>query len=139
MKRNNKKSLYESIMTSVAKQVKKALNEEYYDEDGVDVSGDCERWEEGIKSFLSENVDSEHTLRLFASLVGIDEMHPEEVYSLAARIMSYVEMYSGYDLPPVDEVFIDYIGRELRNSSIAKDFCADVIRQHEIDLSDMGL
>ena len=27
MKRNNKKALYESIMSSVAKEVKKALNE----------------------------------------------------------------------------------------------------------------
>ena len=36
MKRDNKKALYESIMTSVAKEVKKVLNEEYIDED------DCE-------------------------------------------------------------------------------------------------
>ena len=34
MKRDNKKALYESIMTSVAREVKKALNEskEDYDE-----------------------------------------------------------------------------------------------------------
>ena len=34
MKKDNKKALYESIMTSVAKEVKKALNEKrYYGED----------------------------------------------------------------------------------------------------------
>ena len=33
MKRDNKKALYESIMTSVAKEVKKALNENLDDED----------------------------------------------------------------------------------------------------------
>lgn len=41
MKRDNKKALYESIMTSVAKEVKKALDEEYkgyvdYSEDELD-------------------------------------------------------------------------------------------------------
>ena len=32
MKRDNKKALYESIMTSVAKEVKKTLNESEYPE-----------------------------------------------------------------------------------------------------------
>jgi hypothetical protein len=36
MKRDNKKALYESIMTSVAKEVKKALNESIFDEDDYD-------------------------------------------------------------------------------------------------------
>ena len=33
MKKDNKKALYESIMTSVAKEVKKTLNENYWDEE----------------------------------------------------------------------------------------------------------
>ena len=33
MKRDSKKALYESIMTPVAKEVKKSLNENYWDEE----------------------------------------------------------------------------------------------------------
>ena len=33
MRKDNKKALYESIMTSVAKEVKKTLNENYWDEE----------------------------------------------------------------------------------------------------------
>lgn len=56
MKKDNKKALYESIMASVAKEVKKALNEEYVDED------DCEwiTYEDILDAM--ENVDPQEII-----------------------------------------------------------------------------
>lgn len=57
MKRDNKKALYESIMTSVAKEVKKALNEvsneeaEYYKR----IDKETRRWGRELKRAI-ENV-----------------------------------------------------------------------------------
>ena len=47
MKKDNKKALYESIMTSVAKEVKKALNEASYDDVDNEVwDDDDEDWDD---------------------------------------------------------------------------------------------
>ncbi len=40
MKKDNKKALYESIMTSVAREVKKTLNERYNEEDDYVMDAD---------------------------------------------------------------------------------------------------
>ena len=113
----NTKKLYETIMASVAKQVKKTLNEgeyrndyssrEDYEDEGLDVQDDIEAWIDGIKYFLNDNISSEHTLPLLATVVGWNELHDEELSGLAESIMLYVEKYGDTELPPFDEVFID--------------------------------
>ena len=65
MKRDNKKALYESIMTSVAKEVKKVLNEDSINENFLDnvksgldaYKNDKERSEliEKVKSLINNN------------------------------------------------------------------------------------
>ena len=65
MKRDNKKALYESIMTSVAREVKKVLNEDSINENFLDnvksgldaYKNDKERSEliEKVKSLINNN------------------------------------------------------------------------------------
>ena len=139
----NTKKLYETIMASVAKQVKKAINEgeysndyssrEDYEDEGLDVQGDTESWIDGIKYFLNDNISSEHTLPLLATVVGWNELHNEELRGLAESIMLYVEKYSDAELPPFDEVFIDPVTAELFNNGIIDDWMADVVRENKID------
>jgi len=97
--KDNKK-LYESVMASVAKVVKKAINEEYrndysttaeeYEEEGMDVQGDCQEWCDAIRDFLYDNLDSEHTLPLYATLMAIHQISEEEVKGVAEAVMLYV-------------------------------------------------
>lgn len=140
----NTKKLYETIMASVAKQVKKSLNEgeyrndyssrEDYEDEGLDVQGGLEAWIDGIKEFLNDNTNSEHTLPLLATVVGWNELHDEELSSLAESIMLYVEKYSDTELPPFDEVFIDSVTVELfKNGGIIDDWMADVVNENKID------
>ena len=139
----NTKKLYETIMTSVAKQVKKAINEgeyrndyssrEEYEDEGLDVQGDTERWIDGIKYFLNENISSEHTLSILATVMAWNELHDEEIRGLAESIMVYVEKYSDEELPPFDEVFIGPVTVELFNNGIIDDWMADVVNENKID------
>ena len=144
----NTKKLYETIMASVAKQVKKTLNEgeyrndyssrEDYEDEGLDVQDDIEAWIDGIKYFLNDNISSEHTLPLLATVVGWNELHDEELSSLAESIMLYVEKYSDTELPPFDEVFIDQVTVELfKNGGIIDDWMADVVNENKIDSYDI--
>ena len=124
----NTKKLYETIMASVAKQVKKSLNEgeyrndyssrEDYEDEGLDVQDDLEAWVDGIKEFLNDNISSEHTLPLLATVIGWNELHDEELSSLAESIMLYVEKYGDTELPPFDEVFIDSVTTELFDDGV---------------------
>lgn len=140
----NTKKLYETIMASVAKQVKKSLNEgeyrndyssrEDYEDEGLDVQDDLEAWIDGIKEFLNDNISSEHTLPLLATVVGWNELHDEELSSLAESIMLYVEKYGDAELPPFDEVFIDSVTVELfKNGGLIDDWIADVVNENKID------
>ena len=144
----NTKKLYETIMASVAKQVKKTLNEgeyrndyssrEDYEDEGLDVQDDIEAWIDGIKYFLNDNINSEHTLPLLASVVGWNELHDEELSSLAESIMLYVEKYGDIELPPFDEVFIESVTVELfKNGGIIDDWMADVVNENRIDAYDI--
>lgn len=144
----NTKKLYETIIASVAKQVKKTLNEgeyrndyssrEDYEDEGLDVQGDIEAWVDGIKYFLNDNISSEHTLPLLATVVGWNELHDEELSSLAESIMLYVEKYGDTELPPFDEVFIDSVTVELfKNGGIIDDWMADVVNENKIDAYDI--
>ena len=144
----NTKKLYETIMASVAKQVKKTLNEgeyrndyssrEDYEDEGLDVQGDIEAWIDGIKYFLNDNTNSEHTLPLLATVVGWNELHDEELSGLAESIMLYVEKYGDTELPPFDEVFIDSVTVELfKNGGIIDDWMADVVNENRIDAYDI--
>lgn len=143
----NTKKLYESIMTSVAKQVKKVINEgeyrndyssrEDYENEGLDVQGDTEAWIDGIKYFLNDNINTEHTLPLLATVVGWNELHDEELRGLAESIMVYVEKYGDTELPPFDEVFIDPVTVELfKNGGIIDDWISDVVSENRIDAYD---
>ena len=140
----NTKKLYETIMASVAKQVKKTLNEseyrndyssrEDYEAEGLDVQGDIEAWIDGIKYFLNDNISSEHTLPLLSTVVGWNELHDEELSGLTESIMLYVEKYGDTELPPFDEVFIDSVTVELfKNGGIIDDWMADVVNENKID------
>ena len=145
--KDNKK-LYESIMSSVAKQVKRAINEEYrndysttaeeYEEEGMDVQKDCQDWCDAIRDFLYDNLDSEHTLPLYATLMAVPQLHKEEVKGVAEAVMLYVQKYGDFpNLPPFDEVFLDYITDTMVNESWTDDWCADVTQQHTIDAYDL--
>lgn len=140
----NTKKLYETIMVSVAKQVKKTLNEgeyrndyssrEDYEAEGLDVQDDLEAWFDGIKEFLNDNISSEHTLPLLATVIRWNELHDEELSGLAESIMLYVEKYGDIELPPFDEVFIDSVTVELfKNGGIIDDWMADVVNENKID------
>ena len=70
-------------MSSVAKQVKKAINEDRfgyeennYHEDEIDIQGDTEEWESVVNEYLWNHVDNPadttETLALFATLVYLD-------------------------------------------------------------------
>lgn len=138
------KKLYETIMASVAKQVKKAINEgeyrndysstrEDYEDEGLDVQSDTEHWIDGIKEFLNSNINSEHTLPLLATVVAWNELHDEELRGLAESIMLYIEKYGDAELPPFDEVFIDPVTSELFDNGIIDDWMADVVNENRID------
>ena len=141
------KKLYESIMFSVAKQVKKAINEgeyrndyssrEDYEDEGLDVQADTGAWIDGIKYFLNDNISSEHTLPLFATVEGWSQLHQEEQRGLAESIMLYVEKYGDEELPPFDEVFIDPVTAELFDNGIIDDWMADVVSENKIDAYDI--
>lgn len=144
----NTKKLYETIMATVAKQVKKAINEgeyrndysstrEDYENEGLDVQGDTEAWIDGIKEFLNSNINSEHTLPLLATIIAWNELHNEELRGLAESIMLYVEKYSDEELPPFDDVFIDPVTNELFNNAIIDDWMADVVNENRIDAYDL--
>ena len=138
------KKLYESIMSHVAKEVKKAINEDYrndysttseeYEEEGMDVQGDCQEWCDAIHDFLYDNLDSEHTLPLYVTLQAVHQLHNEEVRGIAEAIMLYVQKHGEFpNLPPFDEVFLEYITSTLINEDWADDWCADVAQEHMID------
>ena len=141
------KKLYETIMASVAKQVKKTLNEgeyrndyssrEDYEDEGLDVQDDIEAWTDGITYFLNDNISSEHTLPLLATVVGWNELHDEELSGLAESIMLYVEKYGDTELPPFDEVFITPVAVELFKNGIIDDWMADVVNENKIDAYDI--
>ena len=144
----NTKKLYETIMASVAKQVKKAINEgeyrndyssrEEYEDEGLDVQGDTEAWIDGIKYFLNDNISTEHTLPLLATVIGWNELHDEELRGLAEAIMGYTEKYGDTELPPFDEVFITPVAVELfKNGGVIDDWMVDVINENKIDAYDI--
>ena len=71
---------------------------------------------------------------MLATVVGWNELHDEELSSLAESIMLYVEKYGDTELPPFDEVFIDSVTVELfKNGGIIDDWMADVVNENRID------
>ena len=78
MKRNAKKSLYESIMTAVAKQVKKALNEGTTDSDLID------RWDN-----IKDIIGADEMCNAIFQAMSQDEIqdmvkHLERVYDITS-------------------------------------------------------
>ena len=144
--KNNKK-LYESIMTSVAKEVKKAINEEYrndysttrdeYEEEGLDVQSDTERWIEAIRQFLEYHRDSEQTLDLYVTLLpAYNDVDIYEATHLAEILMLAVLKDGGFKVPPFDEVFIDSIASEIVHGSLVHTFIETVNTLHTLDVHD---
>ena len=126
------KKLYESIMASVAKQVKKAINEgEYADE--VDIQGDTERWCDIIDEYLWDrsSADVNTTLALFATLVYLNQLADEEIKDIAKCIMEQIDSDGEFDNPPVDEVFFEAVAERIKDS--AEDWCADVVRDWKLN------
>lgn len=136
----NTKKLYETIMTSVAKQVKKALNEERYgyeangySEDEIDIQGYTERWCDIIDEYLwnRSSADVNTTLALFATLVYLDQLADEEIKEVAEAIMKQIDDDEDFDNPPVDEVFFEAVAERIKDS--AEDWCADVVRDWKLN------
>ena len=128
----NTKKLYESIMSSVAKQVKKAINEgEYAGE--VDSQSDTERWCDIFDEYLWDrsSADVENTLGLFATLVYIDQLDDEEIKDIARCIMEQIDNYGYFDNPPVDEVFFEAVAERIKDS--AEDWCAEVVNNWKLN------
>lgn len=135
------KKLYEHIMSSVAKEVKKTLNEnEYWDEPlrddkEVDIQGDTEQWEDAVDDYLWSNTDnsadSDTVLSLFASLVYLNQLDDEEIKEVAKSVMEQIADDEDYDTPPVDEVFIESVAEKLKDD--ASDWCAEVIRNWKLN------
>lgn len=141
MKKENKKALYESIMATVAKEVKKVLNEDGYEEKGysedeIDVQGDTERWCDLIDEYLWDHItgiqsNASETLGLFATLVYLDQLDDEEIKEIAERIMEQIDENEDYDNPPVDEAFHIAVIEKLKED--ASDWCADVINEWKLN------
>lgn len=140
----NTKKLYETIMASVAKQVKKAINEGEYDEyseekyenDEVDIQADTEQWCEIVNDYLNDHItgiqsNSSETLSLFATLIYLDQLDNEEIAEIAERIMEEIDQNDMYSNPPVDEVFISPVTEWLKDN--ASDWCADVINEWKLN------
>lgn len=129
------KKLYEHIMTSVAKEVKKAINEgEDYNEE-IDIQGDTERWCDVIDEYLWNQIggsaDANTVLALFSTLVYLDQLDDEEVKDIAEAIMEQIDNDEEFDNPPVDEVFFEAVAEKIKDS--AEDWCADVVRDWKLN------
>lgn len=143
--KDNKK-LYESIMSHVAKEVKKAINEEYRndysttrdeDDEGLDVQGDTERWIEAIRQFLDQHRDSDQTLNLYVTLLpAYDSVDIYDATHLAEILMLAVLKDGGFSVPPFDEVFIDSIASEIVHGSLVHTFIEAVNTLHTLDIHD---
>ena len=142
----NTKKLYETIMASVAKQVKKTLNEgeyrndyssrEDYEDEGLDIQADTEQWCEIVKDYLYDHItgiqsNSDETLSLFATLVYLDQLANDEIAEIAERIMEEIDQNDIYENPPIDEVFIEPVAEYLKDN--ASDWCADVINEWKLN------
>lgn len=130
----NTKKLYEAIMASVAKQVKKAINEGEYNENvDFNIQSDTEKWCNIIDEYLwnRSSIDADTTLGLFATLVYIDQLADEEVKDIAGCIMEQIDNDGEFNNPPVDEAFFEAVAERLRDS--AEDWCADVIRDWKLN------
>lgn len=128
------KVLYNKIMESVSKQVKKALNESEYDSDGeIDIQADTERWCDIIDEYLWDrsSADTETTLGLFATLVYLDQLDDEEINDIAKCIMEQIANDGEFDNPPVDEVFFEAVAERIKDS--AEDWCAEVVRDWKLN------
>ena len=130
------KTLYNKIMESVAKEVKKAINESEYDSNGeIDIQTDTERWCEIVDEYLWENTDNaavaDVVLALFSTLVYLDQLDDEEVKVIAERIMKQIDEDEDFDNPPVDEVFFEAVAEKLQDE--ASDWCAEVIRNWKLN------
>lgn len=90
MKRDNKKALYESIMASVAKEVKKALNESY-EEDGP-----VEHFEEIANDFAMDG-ECVGTILKVLKPVNIRGLFTDQVWSdYGTPVLKYFERYKNY-------------------------------------------
>ena len=129
-------------MSSVAKEVKKAINEDRfgyeennYHEDEIDIQGDTEEWESVVKEYLwnhtDNSADTTETLGLFATLVYLDQLDIEEIKDVAESIMDQIDEDEAYENPPVDEVFFAPIAELLKDC--ASDWCADVINEWKLN------
>ena len=133
------KTLYNKIMESVAKEVKKAINEgeDYigYNHEEIDIQGDSDRWCEIVDEYLWENADNaavaDVVLALFSTLVYLDQLDDEEVKVIAERIMEQIDEDEEFDNPPVDEVFFEAVAEKLQDE--ASDWCAEVIRNWKLN------
>ena len=128
----NTKKLYESIMSSVAKQVKKAINEGEYARE-VDIQSDTERWCDIFDEYLWDRSSAyvENTLRLFATLVYIDQLDDEEIKDIAKCIMEKIADEGYFDNPPVDEVFFEAVAERIKDN--AEDWCAHVVNDQKLN------
>ena len=151
--KNNKKALYESIMAVVAKEVKKALNEEkltassygmnsgkksrvFEDYNDINIQSDSEEWCNVIETYLWDHItgiqsNASETLGLFATLVYLDQLDDEEIKEIAERIMEQINEDEDYDNPLVDEAFHAAVIEKLKE--IASDWCADVINEWKLN------
>ena len=140
----NTKKLYETIMVSVAKQVKKAINEGEYDEfseekyenDEIDIQEAADEWCNIIETYLWDHVtgiqsNAPETLGLFATLVYLDQLDDEEIKEIAERIMEQIDEDDEYDNPPVDEAFHIAVMDKLKD--VASDWCADIINEWKLN------
>ena len=137
------KKLYETIMASVAKQVKKAINEGEYrndyssrEDEDLNIQGDTEQWCEIVNDYLNDHItdiqsNSDETLSLFATLVYLDQLANDEITEIAERIMEEIDQNDIYANPPVDEVFIEPVAEWLKDN--ASDWCADVINEWKLN------
>ena len=130
----NNKVLYNKIMESVSKEVKKALNESEYDSNGeIDIQTDTKRWCEAVSEYLWDHTDNTadpvETLGLFATLVYLDQLDDEEIKQVAESIMNQVDV--DYDTPPVDEVFFEAVAEKLKDE--ASDWCAEIVKDWKLN------
>lgn len=86
MKRDNKKALYESIMASVAKEVKKALNED---------SNIIQFKPEGYKTLIIPN-NLENCIQSLYNLISKCDLHGDErdmIEDICGALSTYYSLY----------------------------------------------
>ena len=134
------KKLYEHIMTSVAKEVKKALNEKTItvdfsrQGDMCNIQEDSDLWCNVVSEYLWDHsdasADTSEILGLFATLVYLNQLDHEEIKEIAEKIMNDIDANDDYNNPPVDEAFFEAVAGTLEEE--ASDWCAEIIKDWKL-------